>query len=67
MNDVVEKFNIAYDRHSRRGGRTAFIWTEVVEGFTLEVALFSAVFDRVCIGGLFSSDILGSMEFTIMV
>ncbi|KAJ1702448.1 hypothetical protein LUZ63_002227 [Rhynchospora breviuscula] len=25
MNDVVEKFNIAYDRHSRRGGRTAFI------------------------------------------
>ncbi|XP_078163173.1 COP9 signalosome subunit 6A [Carex rostrata] len=25
MNDVVDKFNVAYDRHSRRGGRTAFI------------------------------------------
>ncbi|KAL5190704.1 COP9 signalosome complex subunit 6a [Glycine soja] len=25
MNELVDKFNIAYDRHSRRGGRTAFI------------------------------------------
>ncbi|OAY59149.1 COP9 signalosome complex subunit 6a [Manihot esculenta] len=25
MNEVVDKFNTAYDRHSRRGGRTAFI------------------------------------------
>ncbi|CAI0396965.1 unnamed protein product [Linum tenue] len=25
MNELVEKFNTAYDRHSRRGGRTAFI------------------------------------------
>ncbi|KAK8506485.1 hypothetical protein V6N13_016322 [Hibiscus sabdariffa] len=25
MNDLVDKFNTAYDRHSRRGGRTAFI------------------------------------------
>ncbi|KAK9015093.1 hypothetical protein V6N11_006216 [Hibiscus sabdariffa] len=25
MNDVVDKFNTAYDRHSRRGGWTAFI------------------------------------------
>ncbi|MFS7922272.1 putative COP9 signalosome subunit 6, MPN domain-containing protein [Helianthus anomalus] len=25
MNDLVDKINIAYDRHSRRGGRTAFI------------------------------------------
>lgn len=24
-NELVEKFNTAYDRHSRRGGRTAFI------------------------------------------
>lgn len=25
MNDLVDKFNTAYDRHSRRGGRTAFL------------------------------------------
>ncbi|KAF5815138.1 hypothetical protein HanXRQr2_Chr03g0119721 [Helianthus annuus] len=25
MNDLVDKINVAYDRHSRRGGRTAFI------------------------------------------
>ncbi|XP_057544137.1 COP9 signalosome complex subunit 6a-like [Amaranthus tricolor] len=25
MNELVDKINIAYDRHSRRGGRTAFI------------------------------------------
>ncbi|CAL1404736.1 unnamed protein product [Linum trigynum] len=25
MNELVEKFNTAYDRHSRRGGRTAFM------------------------------------------
>lgn len=25
MNELVDKFNIAYDRHSRRGGRTAFM------------------------------------------
>ncbi|MBA0668249.1 hypothetical protein Goklo_001182, partial [Gossypium klotzschianum] len=25
MNELVDKFNTAYDRHSRRGGRTAFI------------------------------------------
>ncbi|KAF5730415.1 COP9 signalosome complex subunit 6a [Tripterygium wilfordii] len=25
MNELVDKFNSAYDRHSRRGGRTAFI------------------------------------------
>ncbi|XP_076948995.1 COP9 signalosome complex subunit 6a-like [Bidens hawaiensis] len=25
MNDLVDKINIAYDKHSRRGGRTAFI------------------------------------------
>ena len=26
MNELVDKFNTAYDRHSRRGGRTAFMW-----------------------------------------
>ncbi|XP_054798867.1 COP9 signalosome complex subunit 6a-like [Prosopis cineraria] len=25
MNELVDKFNIAYDRHSRRGGRSAFM------------------------------------------
>ncbi|KVI02393.1 JAB1/Mov34/MPN/PAD-1, partial [Cynara cardunculus var. scolymus] len=25
MNDLVDKINVAFDRHSRRGGRTAFI------------------------------------------
>ncbi|KAG6382595.1 hypothetical protein SASPL_157731 [Salvia splendens] len=25
MNELVDKFNTAYDRHSRRGGRTGFI------------------------------------------
>jgi COP9 signalosome complex subunit 6 len=25
MNEVVDKFNTAYDKHSRRGGRTAFM------------------------------------------
>ncbi|KAI7758358.1 hypothetical protein M8C21_013719 [Ambrosia artemisiifolia] len=25
INDLVDKINVAYDRHSRRGGRTAFI------------------------------------------
>jgi COP9 signalosome complex subunit 6 len=25
MNELVDKFNTAYDRHSRRGGRTAFM------------------------------------------
>ncbi|KAI4374842.1 hypothetical protein MLD38_012789 [Melastoma candidum] len=25
MNELIDKFNIAYDRHSRRGGRTAYI------------------------------------------
>ncbi|XP_038897789.1 COP9 signalosome complex subunit 6a-like [Benincasa hispida] len=25
MNELIEKFNTAYDRHSRRGGRTVFI------------------------------------------
>ncbi|XP_073014265.1 COP9 signalosome complex subunit 6-like [Typha latifolia] len=25
MNELVDKFNTTYDRHSRRGGRTAFI------------------------------------------
>lgn len=33
MNELVDKFNTAYDRHSRRGGRTAFIWKlEVLPG-----------------------------------
>lgn len=26
MNELVDKFNTAYDRHTRRGGRTAFMW-----------------------------------------
>jgi COP9 signalosome complex subunit 6 len=25
MNEIVDKFNVAYDRHARRGGRSAFI------------------------------------------
>lgn len=25
MNELVDKFNTAYDRHTRRGGRTAFM------------------------------------------
>lgn len=26
MNELIEKFTTAYDRHGRRGGRTVFIW-----------------------------------------
>lgn len=26
MNELVDKFNTAYEKHSRRGGRTTFFW-----------------------------------------
>lgn len=43
MNELVDKINTAYDRHGRRGGRTAFIWEQHLfpqASFQLELDFF---------------------------
>lgn len=37
MNELVDKFNTAYEKHSRRGGRTAFFWDVQLSKPTLHV------------------------------
>ncbi|KAL5059819.1 hypothetical protein RYX36_031423 [Vicia faba] len=62
MNDLVDKFGTAYDRHTRRGGRTAFmrmspcysylvlLWTSLEALFQLFRHIFLSSFFSCCLG-----------------
>ena len=50
MNDIVDKFNTAYDRHSRRGGRTAFIWMLLTWWLFWGALFFLCIAHNRCLG-----------------